>query len=180
MSLDKDEVVEEVKDYTRQIWIAVFALFLIAIAVIAVQGDRRPANSEVTTKHILISYNRADPTERARAKQLAEELRQRIADGEDFGTLAAEYSDDPGTASKGGYLGPTERGSLAEPYDNFAWNAPIGELSEVIETSFGFHLIVVLDRYISDAEKYEEQLNERVREERSKILDLPAETAEEE
>lgn len=168
MSLEKEEAPEEVKDYTKHIWIGVIVAFVVMVAVIAMQGDRNPATSVVSTKHILIMFNRADPADRSRALQLIQDIRQRIADGEDFGKLAAQYSDDPGTASKGGYLGPYPRGSLAEPYEEYAWNAPEDELSGVIETQFGFHLIVVTDRYISEADKYEQSLEERVQQERMK------------
>lgn len=167
MSMDQDVAPEEVKDYTKQIWIGVLAIFIFMVAIIAMQGDRVPLNSEVTTKHILIAFNGADPADRARALDLIQQLRQRLADGESFEKLAAQYSDDPGSASKGGYIGPQPRGTFADNYEKFVWSAPVNTVSDIIQTGFGFHLVVVTDRYISDADGYEKELEKRVLEERA-------------
>ena len=80
------------------------------------------------------------------ARALAEELRQRIVDGEDFATLAAEYSDDLSNAASGGDLGWFGRGAMVAPFEDAAFVLPIGEVSEPVETQFGVHLIEVLDR----------------------------------
>ena len=166
MSLENNDIPEEPKDYTKHIWIGVFVVVLLMIGAIALQGGRIPTNSEVSTKHILVAFNKSDPADRARALKLIQEIRQRIVAGESFESLARQYSDDVGTAAQGGYIPPQPRGTFDENYDEFAWSAPIGELSDIIQSTYGFHLVVVTKRYISPSDAYEQKLEQRVSEER--------------
>ncbi|MBZ0232969.1 MAG: peptidyl-prolyl cis-trans isomerase [Deltaproteobacteria bacterium] len=94
---------------------------------------------------------------RARARELIRELRERIVNGEDFGAIAEEYSNDPGSASRGGDLGYLHKGELVKEMEEFAWEAPIGELSDVIQTTYGFHIAIVNDRHISDIDRLKMQ-----------------------
>ncbi len=100
---------------------------------------------QVTASHILIRpENRNDEAAQTEAREKAEELRQRIIeDDEDFSALAREYSDDPGTAQRGGELGTFTRDQMVEPFAEAAFALEEGEISEVIQTQFGLHLIKV-------------------------------------
>ena len=167
MSQNNDDMPDEQKDYTKHIWIGVLVALIVMIAAIALQGDRAPANSEVATKHILISFNRADPADRSRALERIQEVKQRLDSGERFETLASKYSDDPGSAGSGGYIPPQPRGTFQDSYEKYVWNAPVGEVSDIIQTTYGFHLVVVVDRYVSDADDYEHQLDLKLHEERT-------------
>ncbi len=73
-------------------------------------------------------------------------LRKRILNGERFSTLALLYSEDPGSAKKGGELGFTGRGEFAPEFEAAAFNLRDGEISEVVETEFGFHIIQMIER----------------------------------
>ena len=73
-------------------------------------------------------------------------MRKRILDGERFSTLALLYSEDPGSAKKGGELGFHGRGEFAPEFEAAAFNLRDGEISEVIETEFGFHIIQMIER----------------------------------
>ncbi len=77
---------------------------------------------------------------------LANELRQRLLNGEDFATLAAEYSDDPGSAAQGGDLGWFGRGRMVAPFEEAAFSLQVGEISEPVKSDFGYHIIEVLER----------------------------------
>ncbi|MFO7633184.1 MAG: peptidylprolyl isomerase [Caldilinea sp.] len=77
---------------------------------------------------------------------LANELRQRLLDGEDFAVLAAEYSDDPGSAAQGGDLGWFGRGQMVAPFEEAAFGLAVDEISEPVESDFGYHIIQVLER----------------------------------
>lgn len=90
--------------------------------------------------HILIEVGAERDAEQARA--FAEELRLRIAEGEDFAELAATYSDDPGSAREGGDLGWVEPEEMVAPFENALYAlSDVGGVSEPVETTFGFHLI---------------------------------------
>lgn len=73
-------------------------------------------------------------------------MRKRILDGERFSTLALLYSEDLGSAKKGGELGFHGKGEFAPEFEAAAFNLRDGEISEVIETEFGFHIIQMIER----------------------------------
>ena len=86
------------------------------------------------------------PEEKAFAKQKIEGLRKRILDGEDFATLAKIYSEDPGSALKGGELGDFTRGVMYPEFESAAFALQKGEVSEVVETEAGFHILQLIKR----------------------------------
>jgi peptidyl-prolyl cis-trans isomerase SurA len=90
----------------------------------------------------------ATPTilQKQAAKEQAEKIRKDIEIGSDFGFQALLYSDDPGSAAKDGALGYVKRGELVPEFEAVAFRLEVGEISEVVETDFGFHIIQLLDR----------------------------------
>lgn len=74
------------------------------------------------------------------------QMRKRILNGERFSTLALLYSEDPGSAKKGGELGFHGKGEFAPEFEAAAFNLRDGEISEVIETEYGFHIIQLIER----------------------------------
>ncbi len=100
----------------------------------------------VRTSHILISIpNGATDDQQQRARQLAESLLDRARKGEDFAKLAKEYSTDA-SASQGGDLGLTESGELAPEYEDAVGKLKVGEISGLVKTQFGYHIIKLTDR----------------------------------
>lgn len=97
------------------------------------QRERREA------RHILITPPEGGDMEAARKQ--AEDLRERLAKGEDFAVLAKEYSQDPGSAGQGGELGLVERGMMVEPFEKSLFALKEGEISDPVQTDFGWHLI---------------------------------------
>ncbi len=83
---------------------------------------------------------------KAEVRQRLLDLRSRIINGESFSTLAILYSEDPGSAPRGGELGFNTRGELAKPYAEAAWSLKQGVVSKIVETEFGFHIIQLIDR----------------------------------
>jgi len=79
------------------------------------------------------------------AKDKLEELRARVAKGEDFSTLAILYSQD-GSAKSGGELGFVGRGALVKAFEAVAFKLKPGELSQIVETEFGFHIVQLVER----------------------------------
>ncbi|MGE5349936.1 MAG: peptidylprolyl isomerase [Actinomycetota bacterium] len=83
---------------------------------------------------------------KAEVRQRLLDLRSRIINGESFSTLAILYSEDPGSAPRGGELGFNTRGELAKPYAEAAWSLKPGVVSKIVETEFGFHIIQLVER----------------------------------
>ena len=88
----------------------------------------------------------AETLDEAEALALALELRQRLLDGEDFATLAAEYSDDTVSGADGGDLGWFGRGAMVPVFEDAAFSLEVGEISEPIRSDFGYHIIEVLEK----------------------------------
>jgi peptidyl-prolyl cis-trans isomerase SurA len=102
-------------------------------------------NAEVEIGQIVVF---AEPTiiQKQAAQQKAEKIKEDILVGSDFGFQALLYSDDPGSATKDGDLGYVKRGELVPEFEAAAFRLEIGEISEVVESEFGFHIIQLLDR----------------------------------
>jgi peptidyl-prolyl cis-trans isomerase SurA len=79
-------------------------------------------------------------------KEKLRDLRRRVMEGENFATLAILYSEDPGSAAKGGEIGFFGRGELYPEYEAAAFKLKEGEVSEVVETKAGFHIIQLIER----------------------------------
>jgi peptidyl-prolyl cis-trans isomerase SurA len=79
-------------------------------------------------------------------KEKLRDLRRRVMEGENFATLAILYSDDPGSAAKGGEIGFFGRGELYPEYEAVAFKLKEGEISEIIETKAGFHIVQLIER----------------------------------
>lgn len=84
--------------------------------------------------------------ERERVRTQLAELRERVLKGEKFAMLATLYSQDPGSAKKGGELGFFSRGDMVGEFESAAFALKPGEVSPIIETQFGFHIIQLIER----------------------------------
>jgi peptidyl-prolyl cis-trans isomerase SurA len=102
-------------------------------------------NSEVEIKE-LVYKPVVNDVEKKKSRDLAEDLRKRIEDGENFAELAKKYSDDPGSGSQGGDLGWQKRGTFVPEFEAMCYNLEKNQISPVIETEFGFHVIQLLER----------------------------------
>ena len=99
-------------------------------------------------RHILIKTNELIDDEEAKKRLFA--LKQRIADGDSFETLARAHSDDKGSALKGGLLGWVGPDDLVKPFQEAMDKLALNEISEPVQTQFGWHLIQVLERENKD------------------------------
>ena len=126
---------------------------------------------QVQARHILIKME-GDVTEAQKAEALAkiEMIRKKALEGEDFAALAGEYSEGPSSA-KGGDLGHFSRGQMVKPFEDAAFALKTGEISAVVETQFGYHIIEVTDRQPASVVSYETvqaQIVERLKQEKSR------------
>ena len=100
---------------------------------------------QVRASHILISTKPADPNgdpnqAKVQAKGRAEELLKKAKEGADFAALAKENSSCP-SAAQGGDLGLFPRGQMVKPFEDAAFALKVGEISNLVETQFGYHII---------------------------------------
>lgn len=108
--------------------------------------DKFTQPEQVKASHILIKVDpEADETGKRESRKKIEKVRKRLEKGEDFAELAREVSQGP-TSVKGGDLGYFSRGDVVKPFAEAAFSLNPGEVSDVVETRFGYHLIKVTDR----------------------------------
>jgi peptidyl-prolyl cis-trans isomerase D len=99
---------------------------------------------QVRARHILFKVEpNAEQGEKDTVKARAELARQRAVKGEDFAELASELSEDTGSAKQGGDLGYNTKGKMVAPFDDAQFALKPGELSQVVETRYGYHVIKV-------------------------------------
>lgn len=93
-------------------------------------------------QHILFATrSQTDTTQKPAIKRKAEATLARVRKGASFDTLASELSEDPGSKADGGYLPPSPRGRFVPAFDSAAWALAPGQVSGLVETPFGFHII---------------------------------------
>jgi peptidyl-prolyl cis-trans isomerase C len=124
--------------------------------------DRFKAVEEVKIRHILVAEK--TPESRAKAEQMLEELKK----GGDFAAMAKERSADPASAAKGGELGYFGRGRMLPEFETaaFAMQKP-GEVSGVVETKFGYHILQLDERRPERIRAFEEVRDELMKEVRT-------------
>ena len=109
--------------------------------------DRKPAPGEVHAGHIMIRFQNPNPppqdTVQAYAKIKA--LKDSLGAGANFASLAKGHSEDPGSAGKGGDLGFFSRRRWVQPFDEVAMNLKPGQVSDIVRTPYGYHLIKCYD-----------------------------------
>ncbi|SDH55837.1 peptidylprolyl isomerase/foldase protein PrsA [Alteribacillus persepolensis] len=106
----------------------------------------------ISARHILVEE-----------KETAEDLLNELENGADFAELAQEHSTDPGSASQGGDLNSFTRGQMVEEFDEAAFSMEPGEISDPVQTDYGYHIIEVTDKketYEELAQDVEQQLKE--------------------
>jgi peptidyl-prolyl cis-trans isomerase C len=105
--------------------------------------DQFKQAEQVKASHILIKVAPdASDEKKAEAKKKIEEVQEKLKGGEDFAAVAAEYSEGP-SKSQGGELPYFKRGQMVKPFEDAAFSMEVGQLSGIVETQFGYHIIKV-------------------------------------
>ena len=154
----------EAQGNAKRWWIAVGVLVVALMAALFVGGRKAPDASEARVRHILVKFDQMDPSARNRAMETIKDLKQQLSEGADFGKLAQEYSNDNWSSQLGGDLGYVAKDFLEKAIDDYVWNAEIGKVSDVIVGSVGYHLVVVEDRRLSEADQHEQEMKRRATE----------------
>lgn len=106
--------------------------------------DEMKQPEQVKARHILIKVDEKDDLKvQSAALKRIQEVQEKIKKGEDFAALAKEYSEDPGSKETGGDLGFFSKETMVTEFSKVAFSLKPGEVSEVIKTAFGYHLIKV-------------------------------------
>lgn len=118
--------------------------------------DKLKDPPSVKASHILIRVSdRTDEKEKGRAMEKIKDLLGRAKSGEDFGKLAKEFSEGP-SAPKGGDLGYFSKGMMVIPFEKAAFSLKAGEISDIVETQFGYHIIKLFDIRKGKLQSFEE------------------------
>ena len=104
---------------------------------------------EVEASHILVTD-----------RELAETILKALKDGADFAQMAKLYSEDPGSKDSGGSLGYFGRGVMVQEFEDAAFGLDVGEVSDIVTSDYGYHIITVTDRKTADDATFEEKKEE--------------------
>jgi peptidyl-prolyl cis-trans isomerase D len=115
---------------------------------------RFPERAKV--RHILLMTQGKSDAEKKAALTKAQDLLKQIKGGADFADLAKKNSQDPGSAQNGGDLGFIVRGQTVPPFEKFVFSAKPKELSDIITTEYGYHIIQVLEKEPARVKPFEE------------------------
>jgi peptidyl-prolyl cis-trans isomerase D len=131
--------------------------------------DQYRTPERVHVRHILLKTTDKQPAEVAAIQAKAEGLLKQLKAGADFAALAAKYSEDPGSAAKGGDLGWIVRDQTVKAFESAAFSLQPNQLSAVIKTEYGFHIIQVLEKQDAHLKSFEE-VKDQIAQERKKQL----------
>ena len=110
-------------------------------------GPPAPPPTSVIVQHILVSYRGVKRAKlgitrsKAEARALAERVLARARQGDDFSDLVKQYSDDPAALERMGSTGRIKRDAMVKPFSDAAFALQVGEISGLVETEFGYHII---------------------------------------
>jgi hypothetical protein len=113
----------------------------------AASGQDSGIPAQIGARHILIQWIGAQSAgpqvvrTRAQALATAKEVLKRVQAGEDFARMAVEFSDEPNAGSRGGSLGRFGHGQMVPEFEAAAFRLQVGQISGIVETPFGFHII---------------------------------------
>ncbi|MBS1516668.1 MAG: peptidylprolyl isomerase [Bacteroidetes bacterium] len=146
----------KVGEYTKEPVRTSFGLHIIKLT------DKKKRSEGIRASHILIQDQKdslGKVIDSIGTYNKAKEILNRIKGGEDFGKVASEVSQDPGSAQKGGDLGFFDRRRMIQPFDSVAFTLKVGEVSGLVRTPYGWHIIKVTEiKPYSSFEKQKENL----------------------
>jgi len=135
--------------------------------------DRYRMPERVKVRHILLKTTEKPKEELPKIRARAEELLKQLRSGSDFAELARKNSEDTASASNGGDLGWIVRGQTVKAFEDTAFSLKPKELSGVITTEYGFHILQVLDKETARVKPFEEVKDELARElKRQRVFEL--------
>ena len=142
------------------------------------EQERFVEPEQIRARHILLTVDTAgDPQKAAAVQKEAQTLLEKIKNGSDFASLAKNYSQDKATADAGGDVGFFKRGAMVGPFEQVAFGLQPGEVSDIVETQFGYHIIKLEERKPKRVRPLEEVREELVRELQQELAEREVRTA---
>ncbi len=111
-----------------------------------IQKYYNEVDKTASVRHILMVTQGKSPEEKAEIQTKMQEVLDKARKGENFESLAKKYSQDPGSKDNGGLYKDFSRGDMVKAFEDAAFNLPIGSISDIVETPYGYHIIKVIDR----------------------------------
>ncbi len=99
-----------------------------------------------TVRHILLRTNDKSESEKKGIRNKLADILKRARRGEDFANLAKQYTEDPNSKEHGGLYENFRKGETVKPFEDAAFSIPVGTISDIIETKYGYHIVKVIDR----------------------------------
>lgn len=127
------------------------------------------ADKSASVRHILLLTEGKSDEEKIVVRGKMEDILARAKAGEDFAELAKEYTEDPGSKENGGLYEDFTRGTMVQEFEEAAFGLPVGSISDIVETRYGYHILQIVDRK-RETRPFEEvrsELEEQIRQQKT-------------
>jgi peptidyl-prolyl cis-trans isomerase C len=181
-NLDKSPVVTKQLELMRENLVATEELKKIEGAITVTDAevkkaydDNKKDYEQVKARHILVAFKGSPAAQKAKkpltdaeAKAKADDLRKKLVAGADFAEMAKKESDDTESGKNGGDLGAFSHGQMVPEFEQAAFNAKVGEITPVVKTQFGYHIIKVEEKVSTALDAAKPQLEKTIRQKKVK------------
>ena len=99
-----------------------------------------------SVRHILLLTQGKNEQEKVEIRKKTEDILAKAKAGEDFAALAKQFSEDPGSKDNGGLYQDFARGAMVKSFEDAAFSVPVGQISGIVETTYGYHILQIVDR----------------------------------
>jgi len=159
------------KSISEDVKIQKYIKSVLAAAAPVTDDDVKKAYAEDKTasvRHILILTKDKTDAQKAEIRKKMEGILARAKKGDDFAGLVKEFSEDPGSKDNGGLYEDFGRGKMVKPFEEAAFSVPVGQVSGIVETSYGYHILKIEGRKkeTEPLDKIKDQLTEQLKEQR--------------
>ncbi len=139
------------------------ALSLVTVSDQEIEQEWNQTSHDEIAEAAHILFRVEDPAREAEVRAKAESILIKVKSGGDFAELAKKNSQDPGSASTGGYLGRVQRGQMVKEFEDALFKLNPGEISDLVKTQYGFHIIRSIRRETPTLESMREDLTASIR-----------------
>lgn len=158
------------KQFKKEIAIDKFLEMVLDTLLQTTEDEIKKAYDEYTSKeiatvrHILLLTRGKNDTEKKQIHKKMEQILAEVKKGADFIDLVKKYSEDPGSKNNGGLYENFTRGAMVKPFEDAAFTVPVGQVSNIVETVYGYHILKVIARNnFKLIEEYRPELEKQIR-----------------